>query len=85
VNVTYSGLIFEIINQLASTLNFTYEVIEPKEGENFGILQPDGHWNGMMKLIVEKRVNQISNCMSVFPIFALWLDAELNLVNMEEF
>ena len=33
-NITYKGLIFEIVNHMADTLNFTYNVILPRDGKS---------------------------------------------------
>jgi len=55
-NVTYSGLLFEVLNHMAKDLNFTFKVVEPRQGETWGTLQSDGSWNGMMKMIAENKV-----------------------------
>ena len=41
---------FEVLNQISYKLNFTYSVHEPKDGM-FGTEQPDGSFNGMIKMV----------------------------------
>ena len=45
-----TGSFPDLLNTLASTMNFTYTV-EPPPDNAWGGLQEDGAWNGMMKLI----------------------------------
>ena len=45
-----TGSFPDLLNTLASTMNFTYTV-EPPPDNAWGGLQEDGTWNGMMKLI----------------------------------
>ncbi|XP_069170054.1 ionotropic receptor 93a isoform X2 [Procambarus clarkii] len=46
----YEGLIFEVLNQLASKLNFSYVVRVPADNQ-WGVADKNGNWNGMVKLI----------------------------------
>jgi ionotropic glutamate receptor len=55
-NVTYTGLIFEILNHMSEDLNFTYNILEPRSGETWGVLLSDGSWTGMMKMVAEDKV-----------------------------
>ncbi|XP_047486802.1 LOW QUALITY PROTEIN: ionotropic receptor 93a-like [Penaeus chinensis] len=52
--VGYSGLMFEVLNELASKLNFTYVVRPPSDGK-WGAKE-NGQWNGMVKMIMDKEV-----------------------------
>ncbi|XP_068230877.1 ionotropic receptor 93a-like [Palaemon carinicauda] len=53
--VGYTGLMFEVINQLAAKLNFTYVVRTPPDGQ-WGIDTGNGNWNGMIRMIMDKEV-----------------------------
>lgn len=55
-NVTYGGLVFNIINHMANTLNFTYRVILPTYG-NWGERQNDGTWDGMTGIVASGQVS----------------------------
>ena len=37
-------------------MNFTYTVIEPPDGQ-YGALQPDGTWSGMVKLLANQDID----------------------------
>ena len=37
-------------------MNFTYTVIEPPDGQ-YGALQPDGTWNGIVKLLANQDID----------------------------
>ncbi|XP_042864338.1 ionotropic receptor 93a-like [Penaeus japonicus] len=52
--VKYSGLMFEVLNELASKLNFTYVVRTPPDGK-WGAKE-NGEWNGMVRMIMDKEV-----------------------------
>ncbi|CAG7834892.1 unnamed protein product [Allacma fusca] len=52
----YLGLIFEIVNHMGDTLNFTYEVLEPQDGGTWGSENFDGTWNGMMRQVINEEV-----------------------------
>ena len=41
---------------LQEIMNFTYTVIEPPDGQ-YGALQPDGTWNGMVKLLANQDID----------------------------
>ncbi|XP_018027085.1 ionotropic receptor 93a [Hyalella azteca] len=53
--VGYTGLMFDILNEIGRRLNFTYEVIPPPEINKFGVLE-NGRYNGMMGQITRKEV-----------------------------
>ena len=37
-------------------MNFTYTVIKPPDGE-YGVIQPDGTWSGMVKLLANQDID----------------------------
>ena len=37
-------------------MNFTYTVIKPPDGQ-YGAIQPDGTWSGMVKLLVDQDID----------------------------
>ena len=41
---------------LQEIMNFTYTVIVPPDGE-YGVIQPDGGWTGMVKLLANQEVD----------------------------
>ena len=41
---------------LQELMNFTYTVIKPPDGQ-YGALQPDGTWNGMVKLLANQDID----------------------------
>ena len=41
---------------LQEIMNFTYTVIEPPDGQ-YGALQPDGTWNGIVKLLANQDID----------------------------
>ena len=41
---------------LQELMNFTYTVIEPPDGQ-YGALQPDGTWSGMVKLLANQDID----------------------------
>ncbi|OXA47132.1 Glutamate receptor ionotropic, delta-1 [Folsomia candida] len=73
-NVTYSGLMFEVLNHMSKDLNFTYEVLEPRHGETWGHLQSDGSWSGMMKLVAENKVVLAAAAFTVTPERSNYVD-----------
>ncbi|XP_076061279.1 ionotropic receptor 93a-like [Oratosquilla oratoria] len=53
--VAYKGLMFEVLDELASRLNFTYVVMTPPDGK-WGTKDSSGNWNGMIKMVQDKQV-----------------------------
>ena len=41
---------------LQEIMNFTYTVIEPPDGQ-YGALEPDGTWNGIVKLLANQDID----------------------------
>ena len=41
---------------LQEIMNFTYTVIVPPDGE-YGVIQPDGRWSGMVKLLANHDID----------------------------
>nr|AGJ51190.1 olfactory ionotropic receptor IR93a [Panulirus argus] len=53
--VGYKGLMFEVLNELASKLNFSYVVRPPADGQ-WGVMDSSGNWNGMVKMVSDGEV-----------------------------
>ncbi|KAI0208463.1 Glutamate receptor ionotropic, delta-1 [Lamellibrachia satsuma] len=52
-NGSYSGLCIELLEVLARTLNFSYDLFEVPDGK-FGIINESGLWNGMIGMVHRK-------------------------------
>lgn len=52
--VKYSGLIFQLLDEVSYKLNFTYMVRQPADGQ-WGIKEGGG-WNGMIRQVMDKEV-----------------------------
>ena len=52
----WSGLTFEILDELARDLNFSYVVSEPPDGQ-WGIEEKDGNWTGMIRQVQKEEVD----------------------------
>ena len=50
--VGYSGLMFDMIDEIGRKLNFTYIVVPPADG-NWG-LKVNGEWNGMIRQVTTR-------------------------------
>ena len=50
------GMFAEVFFALQSVLNFTYTLKKPPDG-NWGALQSDGTWNGMVRLLQDKEAD----------------------------
>ena len=37
-------------------MNFTYTLIKPPDGQ-WGAIQPDGSWNGMVKMLADQEID----------------------------
>jgi len=48
----WTGLIFELLDQISWKLNFTYEVEEPRDGK-WGVKDSSGNWNGLIRQVVD--------------------------------
>ncbi|XP_050723459.1 ionotropic receptor 93a-like [Eriocheir sinensis] len=53
--VREEGLMFEILKQMAAKLNFTY-VVRPPPDNQWGTMNKNGEWNGMMGMVKDKEV-----------------------------
>ena len=49
-----TGLIFAMLSELGRSLNFTYVVVTPQDGE-YGVKR-DGKWTGIVKMIEDEEV-----------------------------
>ena len=52
----FTGFFAEIYDNLQGIMNFTYEVIKPPDRQ-WGAIQPDGTWNGMVKLLANQEID----------------------------
>ena len=57
-NGTYSGYYIEVLNIIASKLNFTYTVYQPLDGK-LGIKE-DGEWNGIIQELIDKKADVVA-------------------------
>ena len=55
-SIKWSGLTFEILDELARDLNFSYVVTEPPDGQ-WGIEEYDGNWTGMIRQVQKAEVD----------------------------
>ncbi|XP_069121394.1 glutamate receptor ionotropic, delta-1-like [Argopecten irradians] len=46
-NNTYTGLCFDLLDHMAASLNFTYDVTNPEDGQ-WGVLNSNGTWTGLV-------------------------------------
>ena len=46
----------DLLNALASTMNFTYTIAPPPDNK-WGGKQSDGSWNGMMNQVVNEKID----------------------------
>lgn len=51
--VSYSGYCMDLLNELARTLHFTYEIYVVPDGR-YGALTDNGTWNGMVGELNQK-------------------------------
>ena len=49
---------------LQEIMNFTYTVIKPPDGE-YGAIQPDGTWSGMVKLLANQDIDIATTAFAV--------------------
>ena len=56
-NVEFNGGIYiDIFKVIQAQLNFTYEIVLPSDG-SYGILDDNGEWNGMVKMVKDREVD----------------------------
>ena len=55
-SIKWSGLTFDILDEIARDLNFSYVVIEPPDGQ-WGIEEYDGNWTGMIRQVQKAEVD----------------------------
>ncbi|XP_021356287.1 glutamate receptor ionotropic, kainate 3-like [Mizuhopecten yessoensis] len=58
-NNTYTGLCFDLLEHMASSLNFTYEVVEPSDRQ-WGILNANGTWTGLVGQLEKWEVDLVA-------------------------
>lgn len=52
----YSGLLIDLLNEIARRLNFQYEIEIQKESE-YGFMDDEGNWNGLMRDLKEGKAD----------------------------
>ena len=52
----FTGFFAEVFDNLQEIMNFTYEVIKPPDRQ-WGAIQPDGTWNGMVNLLANQIID----------------------------
>ena len=62
----YGGIFAEVFKELARSLNFSFTVTKPSDGE-WGSLKDDGTWSGMVGQLQTKQVDfgmygRLCNC-----------------------
>ncbi|OWF41423.1 Glutamate receptor ionotropic, kainate 2 [Mizuhopecten yessoensis] len=55
-NNTYTGLCFDLLDHLASSLNFTFEIDRPPDGQ-WGVINANGTWTGMVGQLAEAEID----------------------------
>ncbi|XP_076751604.1 ionotropic receptor 25a [Xylocopa sonorina] len=63
----YYGFCIDLLNEIKNTIGFQYEIREV-EDKQYGNLNPNGTWNGMIKELIEKRAD--------IALGSLWVTAE---------
>ena len=51
-----TGMFAEVFDNLQEIMNFTYTLIKPPDGQ-WGSIQPDGSWSGMVGLLVSGKID----------------------------
>ncbi|XP_046351217.1 glutamate receptor ionotropic, kainate 2-like isoform X1 [Haliotis rufescens] len=59
----YTGICLDLLQELASTFNFTYEVLEPPDGEYGRIL--NGSWTGVVGMLERREVDMAVAALTV--------------------
>ncbi|VDI36281.1 Hypothetical predicted protein [Mytilus galloprovincialis] len=60
----FTGLCFDILNEIARRLNFTYSVIIPPDGA-FGAELPNGTWTGMVGMIQSEQADLVVSSLTI--------------------
>ena len=56
-SVVYGGLCPEMLQSISATMNFTYTLVEPEDGQ-WGVELEDGNWTGLVGMLQWKRVRE---------------------------
>lgn len=59
------GMEGDMLNMIATLLNFTYEIVEMTGDDHWGQVFENGSFSGAVKLVVEGAVNMTSGCFSM--------------------
>ncbi|XP_064105107.1 glutamate receptor ionotropic, kainate 1-like [Macrobrachium nipponense] len=54
---TYSGPALELLKIIANDMNFTYTLKVPPNDGAWGVLYPNGTWNGIIRMILDKEAD----------------------------
>ena len=50
----YIGFCQELLDKLATDLDFTYQIYQVPQGQSYGTLNLNGTWNGMVGQLIDK-------------------------------
>ena len=66
-NGNFMGMFADIIANMARSLNFTYDIMDPKDGK-WGTLQADGSWNGLIGELHRKELEFVAAPLGRHPM-----------------
>ncbi|XP_076458166.1 glutamate receptor ionotropic, kainate 5-like [Babylonia areolata] len=64
--VKYGGFCMVLLEEMARVLNFTYELVEPSDGQ-YGSPEENGTWNGMVGMLVRGEIDMAVGPFSITP------------------
>ncbi|KAK7103776.1 hypothetical protein V1264_018609 [Littorina saxatilis] len=73
--LVYTGLCMDLLNELASVLNFTYQIVEPPANEGWGNQNASGYWEGLVGQVDRQEVDVVVAPMSISIERTLVMDA----------
>lgn len=69
----YSGVVIEILRRLSVIFGFNIRMMRPKDNQ-FGVLQPDRGWSGLMGSLVRHECDIGATALSITVTRANWVD-----------